>query len=248
MASTQRGFTIIEVILFLAISGLLLTVAIATISASINSSRFNDTIRSTTSYLQRQYNEVATGQSDRSDSVACDTATGQITTGTPSPAGMTDCVIMGRFIKLEGAEFTVRYITGHRSSLVGISSDDVTAIMEMDPQVAGAAVYAGEYDVPWGIDLVNTALSGTPTASPSTGFAIIQSPASGNVLYFTEENITATEPVLDPAFINTNNLNRTAQLCFADNSLISRTGRINIGNGRGQEIIQTDLATQGGCP
>ena len=240
------GFTIIEVILFLAISGLLLGVAIATISANINNSRFNDAIRSTTSYLQRQYSEVAAGQSDRKDAITCDSS-GQVTTGTPRPLGMTDCVVMGRFIKLEGTKFTVRYITGYRASLVGISADDTAAVMQMNPRVAGTIAYEGEYGVPWGITLVNTRLTGVPSPSPSTGFAIIRSPASGNILYYTEENITSSEPVLDAAFINAGNLNRTAQLCFADNST-SRAGRININNGQGQEIIQTDLATQGSCP
>ncbi len=79
MASTQRGFTIIEVILFLAISGLLLGVAIASVNANINNSRFNDAVRSTTSYLQGQYSEVAAGQSDRDESKGCDETKGQST-------------------------------------------------------------------------------------------------------------------------------------------------------------------------
>lgn len=247
MASTQRGFTIIEVILFLAISGALLAVAMATVGANINNSQFNDGIRSTTSYLQGQYNEVASGQSDRDETKGCDPATGDITT-TPTVVGMSNCVIMGRFIKLEGSSLTVRYITGYRSTLAGISADDTAAIMSMTPRVASSIAYARSYDIPWSISIVNTKLMPGNILSTSTGFAIIRSPASGNVLYYTEENITSPEPSLDPSsnFITPGNLNRDVTICFADSGN-SRVGRINIQSGQGQEIIQTDLATTGAC-
>lgn len=246
------GFTIIEVILFLAISGLLLAVAIASINANINNSRFNDAIRSTTSYLQGQYSEVAAGQSDRNESQGCDEATGDIDS-TPTAAGMSNCVIMGRFIKLEGSTFTVRYITGHKSTLSDILADDTDAIMQMDPKVASETAYKAQYDVPWDIGVVSTELPSS-TASASTGLAIIRSPASGNILYYTEENISSVEPLLNNVFINDLNLNRKVTICFADSGK-SRVGRISIGGSgvgitrsQGQEIIQTDLANTGACP
>ena len=235
------GFTLIEVILFLAISGLLLAGALAGISTNINNSRFNDAIRSTTSYLQSQYSEVAAGKSDRDALKGCDA--GVINT-TTRPLGMTDCVIMGRYIKLQGSSLTVRYIIGYRSTLLGISADDTAAVMQMSPRVAGADAYQSQYDVPWDIGLVKTVLwNGDSTA---TGFAIIRSPTSGNILYYAASNLTSPEPLLDSSFIKPENLNKDAVLCFADDGS-SRTGRINIRNGRGQEVIQTDLATQGAC-
>lgn len=240
MTSNQRGFTIIEVILFLAISGMLLAIAIATITTNINNSRFNDAIRSTTSYLQGQYSAVAAGQSDRDTGTGCD-ASGAIT-NSPTAAGMSNCVIMGRFIKLEGSTFTERYITGHRTTLNGISADDTTAINQMNPVVAGSVAYEGEYNVPWGMGLVNTTLpSGV---SQSTGLAIIRSPASGNILYYTQSNVLSAEPTLS---IVDANLSKSAVLCFADDGG-ARVGRINIATGQGQEVIQTDLANTGSCP
>ncbi len=242
MGTKARGFTIIEVILFLAISGLLLVVAIAAVTANINNSRFNDAIRSTTSYLQGQYSEVVAGASDRDALASCD-ASGINPNGN-TPLGMTDCVIMGRYIKLQGSTFTVRYIIGYRPSLLGISADDTQAVVDMNPRVAAETVYQTSYDVPWGIELVNTAsASGTYAA---TGFAIIRSPASGNILYYFAGNVSSSEPTLDDSIIKKDNLNKDAVLCFDDTSS-SRVGRIKIQNGQGQEVIQTDLATQGAC-
>lgn len=242
MGSHERGFTVIEVILFLAISGLLLAVAIAAITTNINNSRFNDAIRSTTSYLQSQYSEVAAGKSDRDALRGCDA--GGINPAA-TPLGMTDCVIMGRYIKLEGSTFTVRYIIGYRNSLLGISADDTQSVRDMSPRVAADTAYQASYDVPWGIGLANATL--WDGDSTRTGFAIIRSPASGNILYYAVRNVPQSpEPALDDTFIDFNNLNKDAVLCFADNSS-SRTGRINIQNGQGQEVIQTDLATTGAC-
>lgn len=243
MGSHERGFTIIEVILFLAISGLLLAVAIAAVTANINNSRFNDAIRSTTSYLQSQYSEVAAGKSDRDALRGCD-ASGINTTATS--LGMTNCVIMGRYIKLEGSTFTVRYIIGHRDSLLGISADDTQSVIDMNPRVAAETAYQASYNVPWGIELINTtSSSGTYGA---TGFAIIRSPASGNILYYVAGNEGSPEPSLQsPSLIlRGQNLNKNAVLCFEDTGS-SRAGRINIKDGQGQEVIQTDLATQGAC-
>ncbi len=240
------GFTIIEVILFLAISGLLLAVAIAGITTNINNSRFNDAIRSTTSYLQTQYSEVAVGQSDRAADKSCVISGSNITiTNTTSTLGTSNCVIMGRFIKLEGSSFTVRYIVGYGSNLLGGSADNTTAINNMKPIVAGNNTYQSSYDIPWGIELVNTKLYNG--VSNKTGFAIIRSPASGSILYYVAKDVTTAEPALDNSIINDSNLNKDAELCFEDNSS-SRVGRIKIGSGQGQEVVQTDLANTGACP
>lgn len=236
------GFTVIEVILFLAISGLLLFVAIASVTANINNSRFNDAIRSTTSYLQTQYSEVSAGQSDRDTSKGCDT-TGSIT-NSPTALGMSDCVVMGRYIKLEGATFTVRYIIGYRATLLGIPAGDTAAINAMNPQVANDA-YEGRYDIPWDIHMAKaTALSGTYDRA---GIAIIRSPASGSVLYYVAAPGDASPaPSIAGTLIRDDNLSQDVTLCFADDSS-SRTGRITIGNGQGQDVIKTDLATTGAC-
>lgn len=241
MGSHERGFTIIEVLLFLAISGLMLAAAIMGVTANINNSRFNDGLRSTESYLQREYNEVASGVNDRDEALACD-AFGQITTGGPSnptkSPGMTNCVILGRFIKLGGSKLTSRYIIGYGATGKG---DDTTAIRAMNPVVAPTIAYEGTYDVPGGIDIVNTTLPSSTSAI--SDLAIIKSPASGIVLYYMKAGTASSG--IDNSFINLINLNKNAKICLSDGQ---RNGRINmLSNGRGQEVIQADLATSGAC-
>lgn len=246
MGSHARGFTIIEVILFLAISGLLLAGAMAGMTSNINNSRFNDAIRSTTSYIQRQYSELGTGVSNRPNLLNCDTSANVSVLGPTKPPGMTNCVVMGRFIKIEGTRLTTRYIIGYRASLSGLSADDTLAIRSMLPRVAGTETFANEYEVPWGIRVVETRLPSGVFAA--TGFAIIRSPASGNIVFYAFQTTPgAPEPALTNALISSNRMNQNVDVCLADSSS-GRYGHIKVEAGQGQEVIQTDLSsTAGAC-
>ncbi len=62
-AKTAEGFTIIEVMLVLAISGLLLVGLIGGTFASINRQRYNDSVRDFAEYLRTVYSEVISPQS-----------------------------------------------------------------------------------------------------------------------------------------------------------------------------------------
>lgn len=247
MVSAQQGFTITEVMMFLAISGLLLLGALVGIGSNISNTRFNDGVRSTVSYLQEQYNEVSTGRSDRPDSLACD-LNGNVSTGGPGnptmAPGMTDCVILGRFIKIEGSTFTARYITGIRSSFAGLSGDDTAAINQMNPVVAGTNAYEGSFDVPWQIGVVNSKVTrgSTTTPYPALGFAIIRSPASGNVLYYSFGPVVSAEPVLTPGLIHTDNLAKQVDICFSSDDS-RRFGIVTVESGQGQEVIRSNLSS-----
>lgn len=239
--------------MFLAISGLMLVGALVGVNTNINNSRFNDAVRSTTSYLQAQYNEVASGLNDRGQGLACD-ASGNITTGGPGnptqEPGMSNCVIMGRFLKLEGSDLTARYITGNRATLSGLPADDTLAIRAMNPRVAGSLAFAKTYAVPWQIGVVNTTISTTPSGTyDAVGFAIIRSPASGNVVYYAYGPLNSPEPTQASllTLISAANLSKALSICFADDTN-SRVGRVTIGSGQGQEVIQTDLANGAACP
>lgn len=55
---SQKGFTVIEVMLFLAITGLMLVGALGGTYASISRQRYNDSVRSFAEFLRRVYSEV----------------------------------------------------------------------------------------------------------------------------------------------------------------------------------------------
>lgn len=241
MADRQGGFTITEVVMFLAISGMLLTGALVAVNANINNSRFNDAVRSTASHVQQQYDEVSSGRNDRKDGKTC--ATGSVITDT-TPAdptgtpGKTNCMLLGRFIKFEGNQLTTRYIVGFRNTLAGITGDDTQAINQLSPVVApGDDAYGSTFDVPWRISIDGTKIpSGTPD---SLGLAIVRSPTTGNIVLYTFNANSAVEPDLSTV-ITPANRNQKAIICFGDGSY--RRGNVLIGAGQGQELIQVDFS------
>lgn len=91
---SRRGFTIIEVLLFLAISGLLLMIALAAVTGTINNTRFSDATNGLESFLSQQYSEVQSGVSFRPDGdIAC------VPAGSPEkPGAANNCIVLGRLI------------------------------------------------------------------------------------------------------------------------------------------------------
>jgi len=248
MAHKDGGFTVTEVMMFLAISGMLLTGALVAVNANINNSRFNDAVRSTASHVQQQYDEVSSGRNDRKEGKTCDTGpspsdvTPVITDTTPTdPArtpGKTNCMLLGRFIKFEGDTLTTRYIVGHRDTLAGVTGDDTQAINQLSPVVApGDDAYGSTFDVPWRISIDGTKIpSGTPD---SLGLAIMRSPTTGNIVLYTFNANSTVEPDLSTV-ITSANRNQKAIICFGDGSY--RRGNVLIGAGQGQELIQVDFS------
>ena len=99
-AQKQQGFTIIEVLLFIAISGGLLAALLVGVNGSIEQQRYRDSVASLASYVQSQYDKALNTSNDRSNLLTCD-ASGIRSVPGPVVAGTTECLIIGRLIKSE---------------------------------------------------------------------------------------------------------------------------------------------------
>jgi len=99
MGNKQKGFTIIEVILFVAISGLLTSMLMVGVNISINRQQYRDSVQSYAGFLRNEYSKVVNVENDRSKSVCpIDGADGRSETA----RGQSDCVIVGRYITTFG--------------------------------------------------------------------------------------------------------------------------------------------------
>ena len=80
----RQGFTIIEVILFLAITGALLAGLLAGSVSSIKRQRYNDSVNDFVEFLRRTYSEVVNVENERTgtigDSRSC-SITGMVNDG-----------------------------------------------------------------------------------------------------------------------------------------------------------------------
>lgn len=88
MGKTQDGFTIIEVLMFLAVSGALIGLMIFAVYRMLDNARFSDTITAATSFVQTQYEEARSGVRPAGKGI-CDV---------DDDIGRSDCLLLGKAI------------------------------------------------------------------------------------------------------------------------------------------------------
>src|SRR5688500_5854731 len=96
------GFTIIETMLFLGISGLLLVMLLAGTTVTIQRQRYSDSINSTQSLFQRQFNEAMNVTNAREGKELCNASNFIVPTDDASAEarGTSDCLVLGKAIDI----------------------------------------------------------------------------------------------------------------------------------------------------
>ncbi len=177
----ERGFTIIEVMLFFAISGLLFAMLMIGANQGIVQQRYLDSVRSYKAFLQNQYAEVLNTQNDRSNNLKCD-ASG-VSAGATTPGADTNCVILGRVIKIkdDGKTLWATNVTGYVGG--GAQGDNLAVY---SPKAVDDQAETWEMD--WGSQLKDkdgNELDIVVGTAVEPVILIIRSPVSGLVKVFT---------------------------------------------------------------
>lgn len=144
MDTKTGGFTVIEIMLFLGISGLLLIGVFIGTSTMISSARFADTMKGVESYIQRQFDEVVNGVNPRQATETC-TGSGSERPGTGS------CLLLGKVIAFTPNKEAVwsQYVVGTEPpTLPGTSVGTSQALSQYNLRVV--ATNADSYELPWG--------------------------------------------------------------------------------------------------
>lgn len=173
------GFTIIEVMLFLSISGLLFVGLMVGVNTNINQQRYRDSVASFSGLLQQQYSEVANTRNDRDDGWRC---SGSIVEQDPENGqarGTTDCVFLGRYIRSldNGTKIEVGNVIGNEPAASALINSDNEALAAYAPR---QSVYDQTvYDPEWG-----ALLRDTEDHPANFTVLILRSPLSGLVRTF----------------------------------------------------------------
>lgn len=116
----KQGFTLLEVSLFFAVSGLLALVAFAGLAPRLRNVRFTDAVRTLESTTQRQLSDFQAGVNLRDSGIGC-TRSGSgifISTDAGQQVGAAaDCVINGRFVVFEETQTTFYPIVSLRKAI-----------------------------------------------------------------------------------------------------------------------------------
>ncbi len=214
MKGENRGFTIIEVVLFLAISAALFVVAFRYTSNTVRVTQYNDVVKTFEAFLEQQYNRAQTGNVtssislDTSNRVNCQNNSSYVLTTTPVTGTVTkgysdSCLVLGVLIDLRYdavsglQDATVFPVLGYAGGIT--SGTDETVLNSAQPTVWGQKPI-DKYVFPSGFrpSSQSQAWLNKPASSTDTGvfekLAFLKSPSSGTMLAYAFSN-----PAWDPS-------------------------------------------------
>lgn len=216
----QSGFTVIEVILFLAITGLLFAVLMVGVGAGINQQRYLDSARAYRALIQDQYAAALSIDNQITNDWGCQT-NGVVDQNTPrSNRGTSECVILGKIVQVlpisDGiASVQTSSITGRLK--LGISDvqsmTDIDAILAYQPHIADFDKQVTDID--WGSYLTTDEKPRRPSQAV---IAILRSPATGLIRVFTSKNSHANSDLAD--IINATNASTVLSNCVINDTSV----------------------------
>ncbi len=213
-ARNQRGFTIVEVMLFLALSGMLAVLLLAGWGTMINTQRYKDSTRTLQTFLQQQYNLVYNTENGRTADLSCDATNGVRDNAAGEPRGQTSCILMGRYVRISGSSVDVFAIVGTELT-DELQPNDEQAILATNPRRVTQDLGLSDVrlTIPWQATVVGSSGSSDPA---DYAVAIVRSPLNGAVHTYALDKLTDSDvmPPLDSAFIDTANERNDVQLCL----------------------------------
>lgn len=215
----QRGFTIIETVLFLAITGVLVVTILAGSGVAVNQQRYHDSVNSFASLLQAQYANAIAVHNDRGATLKCTDASGLQTAPTGGDSrGASQCDLLGQVIRsTDGTTITIDPVIGYKeaAALAGNPTSDVAALQAMSLQSLGSVdpSQIQSQQLEWGAKLVN------PDGSPAVfSILIAKSPLSGMILTFVDSGLSAGADSLG-TLVKPANTQKGLTLCVAPQGL-----------------------------
>lgn len=200
MGAKTAGFTIIETLLFLAISGLMMVAMVAGVSVSLNAQRYNDSVRTFHTLIQEQYAKIASTENDRPASRPCGldaTANPQENPSQAQTRGQSRCEVIGRYMAVEGGSIAIYPVLAYRNVAINTSgADDVTLMRSASYMRLGIdASLADTRSLEWGTEIAwpSAGSEARPQRTPrSLAFLFIRSPDSGQMYTFSSNSAPLT--------------------------------------------------------
>lgn len=178
----RQGFTIIEVMLFLSISGLLMVMVMAGASSAISAQRYKDAVATLRSDMQQQYEDVISVKNSRDAVSSMPTCSGI--------RGQTNCVVLGKLMTITSVGVVTQYtILGTEPAGSGSIADEFALLRAYNPVIISASTQQSQME--WGTGIAwPISGSNASTAPRDIGLLVIRSPRSGLVYTFTRDIAT----------------------------------------------------------
>lgn len=238
----QKGFTIIETTLFLAVSALLFVSLFGGISLAVQRQRYSDSVNSVHNFLQKQFNETLNVVNNRDDD-KCPPSTATI--------GASNCIVMGKAIQFHpGASDSDKIET---FTIIGedpnLPDGQEAKITDYNPQIIDNDNNAQEYLIPWAAQVTAAKLLTTPTAANITTILLLRYPESGATFLYAVDS-PPLNTTLDNSYINDDNRigsNHEAAICLHSQDMAGAYARINFTGSGSQDGVIADFDQGNNC-
>lgn len=215
----QAGFTIIETMLFLGVTGLIMSFMLVGVGTQLNQRRYQDASTSLVTYIQTQYSLVSNVNNSRDEHEVCIGSTVKVD-ASRSTVGTSDCTIVGRVLRTvndgQGIKATPVIATVDAAKLPLNQGDSDIKVLHDASLTPGLVTEM--YTPQWGTQLVQVEPDDNLAATFS--ILIVRMPTSGVVHTFvsTNENISLSS-IVDVA-------NQTDfRICLGPNGLLGALSR-----------------------
>ncbi len=178
----------IEVLLFLSISGLMMAGVLVGIGDSINRQRYTEATTSFLDYMQSQYSLVDNVRNNRPDDRACTTS--GIGTGSDGGRGTSSCIVVGRLIEsINGQSVQSRPVY----ATVDVESDDLSEAdyldaLRLQPAPDDLTTDDGNYELAWQTTVYTDPAN--PDASRHFALLILRLPTNGLTRTYVATSVT----------------------------------------------------------
>ncbi|USN96451.1 MAG: type II secretion system protein [Candidatus Nomurabacteria bacterium] len=179
MGMVERGFTIIEVMLFLGITGVLFAALMIGVNSNLTQQRYRDGVIEYSSLLKNQYSEVLNTQNARTIGECASNGVIDPNAPTAQTSGTSQCVLLGRAVQVEdnGTSVKISNVVGLDNNTLDFSSDDVSALKSYAPKVT--TIDEEKDSLGWG-----TTLYAKDSSVSQASVLILRSPVSGLIKVF----------------------------------------------------------------
>lgn len=235
----ERGFTVIELMLFLGVSGALFAALMFGVSSSVSQQRYRESVVGFSTFLQGQYSEVSNTRNDSDNDWNC-TKDGTVEqNGEGTFRGTSQCVLLGEAIQIkDGNQIDVYRVIGceplqnaaqsssnsggcgNTNVRDGEDKNDLDTLKSYNPKVTD--FNHQQESLEWNSTLATTTEKHDPlTAS----FLILRSPSSGLLRVFTT---TTTLPNNLNDMLTVDGAKTVLPMCMLGDSIIAAKQSIAI--------------------
>lgn len=192
--SKTAGFTIIETVLFLSITGLLVMGALIGTGAAINNQRYRDATETFKGLLQQQYADLSNIHNTRNDSWGCNNNAEPVADG-DQLRGQSSCLVVGKYLTIDQSDIKEYTLLARQvgSGTIGTEVDQLKA----NYVYTASGVESTSDTMEWQTQIA-WPKTGNAAKSPQTpraiAFLFLRSPISGSIFTFSSDLVSGNNP------------------------------------------------------